>query len=97
MIKKGYLYKELTKPKCFDKLVNLLENMGKILKRHCRIDIYIIKNEIYFGEFTFFCGASLHTFISNLKLGLIWLKNKDNYNYQDKNLKKLVPKFYNYP
>ena len=97
MIKKGYLYKELTKPKCFDKLVNLLENMGKILKRHCRIDIYIIKNEIYFGEFTFFCGASLHTFISNLKLGIIWLKNKDNYNYQDKNIKKLVPKFYNYP
>ena len=97
MIKKGYLYKKLKKPECFEKLVYLVENMGTILKRHCRIDVYIINNDIYFGEFTFFCGASLHTFLCNLKLGYIWLKNEDNYEYQDLNIKKLVPKYYNHP
>ena len=97
MIKKGYLYKTLPKPKCFDKLVNLVENMGKKLKRHCRIDVYIVKNEIYFGEYTFFCGASLHSIYGNLKLGLIWLNNKDDYKFQDNLLKNLVPEYYNIP
>lgn len=97
MIKTGYLYEKQIKPKCYEKLIFLVENMGKILKRHCRIDIYIIKDEIYFGEFTFFCGASLHTLYSNFKLGLIWLNNKDSFEYYDKNIDKLVPNYYNSP
>ena len=97
MIKNGYLYQKLKKPECYDKLVYLVENMGKVLKRHCRIDVYIIKNEIYLGEFTFFCGANLHTLICNLQLGLLWIQNKDDYNYHDPKLKKIIPKFYNSP
>ena len=97
MIKEGYLYKNLDKPKCFDKLLELVENMGKVLKRHCRIDVYIINDEVYFGEFTFFTGAILHTFYCNMLLGLAWLSNPDDYSYEDKKLKKLVPEFYNTP
>jgi len=95
MIKNGYLNKNLHKPKCFDKLLKLVENMGQELKRHCRIDVYIINNEIYLGEFTFFCGANLHTLLCNLKLGYLWLNNKDDYTYENKNIKDLVPSFYN--
>ena len=97
MIKNGYVYKKIKKPDCFDNLIKLVENMGQQLKRHCRIDIYIIKNEIYFGEFTFFCGANLHTFLCNLNLGYLWIKNKDDYDFEDKNIKALVPNYYNKP
>tara|TARA_Y100000591_G_C21767821_1_gene663841 strand:+ start:136 stop:1038 length:903 start_codon:yes stop_codon:yes gene_type:complete len=97
MIKQGYKYKKISRPKSFDKLIYLVENMGKKLKRHCRIDVYIIDNEIYLGEFTFFCGASLHTLYSNYCLGIAWLKNPDDYYYQDCIIKKLVPKYYNSP
>ena len=67
--------------------------MGKIFERHCRIDVYLIKNEVYFGEFTFFCGAKLHTYYCNSLLGYLWLKYPDNFKKQDKNL--IVPKYYN--
>ena len=97
MIKKGYKYEKLSKPKGYDKLIRLVENMGKVLKRHCRIDVYLINGEVYLGEYTFFCGAFLHTFYCNYKLGKIWFKNKDDYKYQDKRLKDLVPDFYNKP
>ena len=97
MIKKGYVYQEIKKPINYQKIVMLVENMGKILRRHCRIDIYVINDKIYLGEFTFFCGARIHTFICNYKLGKIWLDNPDDYHYEDKRLKKLVPNFYNIP
>lgn len=97
MIKKGYNYKNLPKPHGYDKLIKVVENMGKILKRHCRIDVYLIDGEVYLGEYTFFCGAFLHTLYCNYKLGKIWLKNKDNYKYQDNRLLELLPNFYNRP
>jgi len=97
MIKKGYKYSKIDKPLVFDKLINLVENMGKNLKRHCRIDVYIINNKIYLGEFTFFCGAILHTFLCNLILGIIWKLNPDDYSYTDKKLLKIIPKYYNNP
>ena len=97
MIKKGYKYTKINKPESFRKLVYLVENMGQKLKRHCRIDVYIIDNDIYLGEFTFFCGASLHTLYSNFRLGIAWLQNPDDYYYQDSNIKKIVPKCYNSP
>ena len=75
----------------------MVENMGKILKRHCRIDIYIINNKIYLGEFTFFCGAILHTFLSNLILGYLWINNPDDYSYTDNKLTDIIPDYYNFP
>lgn len=98
MIKKGYKYNNnIKKPKGFDNMIKLVENISKKLKRHCRIDVYLINGKVYFGEFTFFCGAKLHTFLCNLYLGIIWNYYPDNYNYEDPNLKKLIPKFYNKP
>lgn len=97
MIKKGYKYKKLKKPFGFEKMVYLVENMGKILKRHCRIDVYLINDDVYLGEFTFFCGAKLHTLYCNYKLGNIWKNNPDNYSKTDEKLINLVPNFYNKP
>tara|TARA_Y100001935_G_scaffold234102_1_gene217061 strand:- start:84 stop:602 length:519 start_codon:yes stop_codon:yes gene_type:complete len=97
MIKKNYKYNKIPKPKHLDKLIKLVENMGSILKRHCRIDVYLINGKVYLGEFTFFCGASLHTIIGNLKLGYSWIKNPDNLNYLDPKLKSIVPNYYNNP
>jgi len=96
MIKNGYKYsKNIKKPDNYLEILNKVENISKKLNRHCRIDIYIIRNKIYLGEFTFFCGATLHTFICNFILGIIWLFNKDCYKFNDPNLNKLIPKYYN--
>ena len=98
MLKKGYKYsKDINKPKGYEKMLYLVEKIGKKMDRHCRIDVYLINGEVYLGEFTFFCGALLHTFYCNYNLGLIWLKNKDNYEKHDKTLYNLVPDFYNKP
>ena len=96
MIKLGYKYKKIPKPIGFEKLIELVEKMGSTLKRHCRIDVYLIDGEVYFGEFTFFCGATLHTFICNLILGYLWISNPDDYNFEDPKLRELVPPFYNH-
>ena len=95
MIKKGYKYQELPKPKAYNKMINLVENMAKKLKRHCRIDVYLINDDVYLGEYTFFTGAKLHSFICNLLLGILWKKYPDDNLYHDINLVKLVPFFYN--
>ena len=96
MIKKNYKYKKLPKPKSYDKMVTLVENMGSILKRHCRIDVYLIGDNVYLGEFTFFCGARLHSIYSNFMLGIQWKLNPDKY-YQDPYLREIVPSYYNKP
>jgi len=81
-------------------MINLVENASKKLARHCRIDIYNINNKIYFGEFTFFCGAFLHTFLCNTILGVIWQFNPDNplikvdLNYIGQNTKKSTGRLY---
>lgn len=96
MLKKNYKYcNNIEKPKYLNKLIYLVEKMACKLKRHCRIDVYLIKDDVYFGEYTFFTGAKLHSFYCNFVLGLKWLNNKDNYNYNDPILKTLVPPFYN--
>ena len=95
MIKKGYRYQDIKLPPEYSKMKELVENAGKKLDRHCRIDVYLIRGEVYLGEFTFFCGAKLHTKLGNLRLGLKWLKHPDNYSKEDVRLRKLVPKFYN--
>ncbi len=97
MIKKGYKYQNLEMPKEYNKMVKLVEQMGKTLKRHCRIDVYLINGEVYLGEYTFFCGAILHSFYCNLILGYLWLTNPDDYSSYDKKIDKLIPSFYNLP
>lgn len=95
MIKKNYKFKVLPKPAEYKKLIYLVENMSLNLKRHCRIDVYCLNNKVYLGEYTFFCGAWLHTHICNLLLGTKWLLNKDDYSFIDPKLKNIIPKFYN--
>jgi hypothetical protein len=103
MIKKNYRYiYHFIKPKGYTKMINLVEKASRILQRHCRIDVYLIDGKVYFGEFTFFGGAFLHTRFANLLLGIKWLLNPDNINSEnDKKinnvLKDIVPKFYTNP
>ena len=78
MSKKIIIINQLKKPENLNELINLVENASKQLERHCRIDVYNINNKIYLGEFTFFCGAFLHTYICNTILGIIWQFNPDN-------------------
>ena len=94
MIKKGYQYQKIDIPPGFEKMRELVENMGKVLKRHCRIDTYLINGKTYLGEFTFFCGASLHTKYANFQLGKLWKMYPDNYESQDRILSSLVPSYY---
>ena len=95
MIKKNYIYNKLPKPKQFNKLIFLVEKIAKKFKRHCRIDVYLIDDKVYLGEFTFFTGAFLHTDYCNKLLGELWLKYPDDYNHIDNNLINLVPNYYN--
>ena len=97
MLKENYKFKNVSKPQSFNKMIYLVEKISKKFKRHCRIDVYCIGEKVYLGEFTFFCGARLHTFKCNFKLGMIWLKNPDCYLDTDEDLKKIIPSFYNLP
>jgi hypothetical protein len=98
MIKKGYTYQKLDKPEGFDNMINMVENISLKLNRHCRIDVYLKEGKTYFGEFTFFGGAFLHTKICNTILGLIWKIYPDNVNKDKDKLKKelidLIPNEY---
>ena len=95
MIKNNYYNIKIKKPDNYNELILKVESMSKILNRHCRIDVYNINNKIYLGEFTFFCGAYLHTFFCNFILGIIWIFNPDNYKITDNKLFELIPDFYN--
>lgn len=95
MINKNYDYKNIDKPNGFDKLVSLVENISNILKRHCRVDCYLINGEVYLGEFTFFCGAFLHSYYANFLLGKAWLEHPDDYYHFDNNIIKCIPSNYN--
>ena len=94
MCKENYYYKKLPKPANLDKLIRLLENASRILERHCRIDVYNVNGKIYLGEFTFFCGAFLHTLLCNTILGIIWQLNPDNNNKKLSYIDSIVPEFY---
>ena len=95
MLKENYHVKNIPKPKAFNKMVYLVERISKKFNRHCRIDVYCINDKVYLGEFTFFCGARLHTFKCNFLLGMIWLKNPDCYLKTDPKLLDLIPEYYN--
>ena len=72
MIKNGYKFTYHNKPYSLDKAIKLVEDVSRKMGRHCRIDVYIIEDKVYLGEFTFYGGAFLHTKICNLMLGLCW-------------------------
>ena len=97
MIKKGYQYKSVNLPPEYSLMKELVEKAGKTLARHCRIDVYLLDGKVYLGEFTFFCGAKLHTKVANLKLGWKWRQHPDDYTKEDGRIRKLVPEFYNLP
>ena len=94
MSRKNYYYNHLPKPKNLYTLIKLLENASKNLERHCRIDVYNINGKIYLGEFTFFCGAFLHTLLCNTILGIIWQCNPDNNKKKLKFIHNIVPDYY---
>ena len=94
MIQKNYHYHPCEKPQGYDLLIKLVEAMSKKLQRHCRIDVYLHNGHVYFGEFTFFGGAFLHTFPCNLFLGVHWYLNPDNLLYEDPVIPKLIPPLY---
>ena len=77
MIKKNYKFNIIPKPKGFNKMIKIVEHASSILDRHCRIDVFLVNGECYFGEFTFFGGAFLHTKFCNFIIGLKWKINKD--------------------
>ena len=51
MIKNGYKYK-IKKPKGYDKMLEIVENVSKKLNRHC--NIYLINGDVYFGGLHFY-------------------------------------------
>ncbi|MBE6139443.1 MAG: glycosyl transferase [Firmicutes bacterium] len=53
--------KKIKKPKQFDEMVDLAEKLSKNIP-HVRVDFYIINDQIYFGEMTFFDAAGLDKF-----------------------------------
>ena len=89
MIKKNYKFNIIPKPKGFNKMIKLVEHASSILDRHCRIDVFLVNGECYFGEFTFFGGAFLHTRICNFILGLKWKINEDKKSNDKLILKKI--------
>ena len=46
------------RPQCLDKMVELSEILAKGIP-HVRVDWYIVNNQLYFGELTFFDGSGL--------------------------------------
>lgn len=52
---------DLARPEKLEEILKLSESVAAELK-HVRVDWYIIKNEIYFGEITFFDGAGFEPF-----------------------------------
>jgi len=93
MIKKNYKFNIIPKPKGLEKMIEIVEHSSRILDRHCRIDVFLVNGKCYFGEFTFFGGAFLHTRICNFILGLKWKMNKDK-KRNDKIILKKFKQFY---
>ena len=54
--RENYLGEEIQKPKNWDKMVEYARILSKPF-RHCRVDLYNIDGEIYFGEITFHHGG----------------------------------------
>ena len=67
------------RPENFDEMIQLSELLTKDMV-HCRVDWYIIKGQLFFGELTFFDGGGLNPFDDSnddLMLGE-WIKLPTN-------------------
>ena len=51
----------IPKPKCYDRMIILAEKMSQGMP-FVRIDFYEVRDEIYFGEYTFFPGSGFEEF-----------------------------------
>jgi len=49
------------KPGCFDKMIQLSEKLAAEMY-HVRIDWFVVKDRLYFGEITFYDGAGFYAF-----------------------------------
>lgn len=64
-------YKNIEKPKCLKEMLNIAEKLSQGIP-HVRVDLYVINDNIYFGEMTFFHGGGFEHFkpeIWNKKFG----------------------------
>ena len=52
---------EFTKPKEYDKMVELAEKLSKNIP-FVRVDFYVVNDKIYFGELTFYPGSGMEEF-----------------------------------
>lgn len=53
--------KDITKPVCLDEMLQIAKELSKKIP-FVRVDLYVVKNQIYFGELTFFHGAGYEKF-----------------------------------
>lgn len=54
-----HLKKEIEKPKCFEEMITIAQKLSTEFI-FIRVDLYEIKNKIYFGELTFFPTGGMH-------------------------------------
>ena len=67
----NYKYNYIKKPNKMEDSIRLCEKIMGDFNIDCRIDIYIVNNIIYFGEFTPFPGLGQHTIFGNILLGIL--------------------------
>ena len=54
----------IEKPECFDEMIALAKEMNKIAENPAflRVDLYVVDNKPFFGEFTFYHGSGCEVF-----------------------------------
>lgn len=70
----------LHKPEQYNQMIELAKKLSQGFD-HVRVDFYIIKGKIYFGEMTFTNGSGFEQITPeewDFKLGSLWNLNKDN-------------------
>lgn len=70
----GHTLKEAPKPNNLNEMIEVARKLSKGFS-HVRIDLYNVKDKIYFGEMTFTNGAGLegiHPWEWDIKLGELW-------------------------
>jgi hypothetical protein len=72
-------FKDFNKPKQYEKMIEIAKKLASPFP-HARIDFYVVKNKIYFGEITFMSDAGfgrITPFLMNKKMG-DWIKISQN-------------------
>jgi hypothetical protein len=79
-------YEKSEKPKMFDKMIELVEKMGKNFGKFIRIDMYLTPTQVIFGEFTLYPGSgkgSKFTAKTDAYMGALWQKKSWIYPTED--------------